>query len=80
MIERPARYGGTPGWGIGIVAGLVVRVALALAFLHVVGRNLPEGHEISAKPRPGKPPGEVWNAIADTAGIRSWDKGVDRAA
>ncbi len=66
------------GWVLGIVGGLVVLVVILFAILHFVGRNLPEGHQISAKLRLGAPAGEVWKAIADTAGVPTWDKGVDR--
>lgn len=65
-------------WLIWIVVGLVVLVALVLLVLHLLGRNLPDRHEISAKLRLGKSPKEVWTAIADVAGIPAWDKGVDR--
>lgn len=65
-------------WVIGVVVGLVGLAVLFFAVLHLLGRSIPEGHEISAKLRLGKAPGEVWSAIADVAGIPSWDKGVDR--
>lgn len=60
------------------VVGLVLLLVLVPTILHVLGKRLPDGHVITAKMRLEKPVGEVWKAISDTAGIPSWDKGVDR--
>lgn len=61
-------------WWIWIPA---VPVALLLV-LWLLGRALPEGHEMSATLRLSRPPAEVFAVLADSAAIPSWDRGVDR--
>ena len=66
-----------PWWawtGIGVVGSL----ALLAAALWLLGRRLPPGHEVSATLRLSRPAQEAWAALADTAAIPSWDRGVDR--
>lgn len=66
------------GWFLGIAGGILGLLAVVLLVLWLLGRGLPEGHEIAATIRLGRPPAEVWAVLADSAGIPSWDLGVDR--
>ncbi len=65
-------------WTGVVLGGLLVLLGLLGLVLWLLGRGLPEGHSIAATLRRGKPVEEVWGALADTAGVPSWDKGVDR--
>ncbi len=65
-------------WWLWIPIGLVGVLVLLILALWLLGRGIPEGHVLSATLRLGKPAEEVWVALADSAGIPSWDKGVDR--
>jgi uncharacterized protein YndB with AHSA1/START domain len=62
-------------WILGGIVGLLV---LAFVVLHLLGKGVPEGHVISSTLHLARPPAEVFDVIADTAGIPSWDKGVNR--
>ncbi len=62
-------------WIAGGVVGALVLLGLVLWLL---GRSLPEGHVMSATLRLARPPAEVFAAVADSAAIPSWDKGVQR--
>ena len=65
-------------WWLWTVVGLVGAVVALLLVLWLLGRGLPEGHEISATLHVAKSREEVWGVLADTAAIPSWDRGVDR--
>jgi uncharacterized protein YndB with AHSA1/START domain len=66
-------------WIAGAAAGSLIALVLAgLAVLAVLGKRLPEAHEISATLTLARPREQVFAALADTAGIPAWDKGVDR--
>ena len=65
-------------WWLWTVAALVGAVVALLLVLWLLGRGLPEGHEISATLHLAKSREEVWGVLADTAAIPSWDRGVDR--
>jgi uncharacterized protein YndB with AHSA1/START domain len=65
-------------WWLWIPIGLVGALVVLGVVLCLLGRGLPEGHVVSATLRLARPPAEVFAALADTAGVPSWDKGVDR--
>jgi len=65
-------------WFLGFGVSLVALLVIAFATLNALGKKLPEAHEIEAKLRLEKSPREVWDVLSNTAGVPSWDKGVDR--
>jgi uncharacterized protein YndB with AHSA1/START domain len=61
-----------------VLGGVVLLLVLLFVALHLLGKRLPEHHVISSTLRLARTPEEVFAAIADTAGVPSWDKGVTR--
>ena len=62
-------------WAGGALVGVLL---LLLLVLWLLGRGIPEAHVMSVTLHLGKTREEVFAVLADSAGIPTWDQGVDR--